>query len=126
MKGFNVLLSIGDREVAAQINAQLNRTTRYADISNKIELEWDNFISNSKTWNVVCGGAYVLSDAAMVDLENAYMNSEDVDVKLSNGQLIYRGKAIISSFPVGAAYNKDVTYSLNLQGKGPLIRDESI
>jgi predicted secreted protein len=117
MKGLDVLLKVGDEPVAAQQDAKLTRGTRTADISDKIELKWDDFAAGAKYWSIQCSGAYVLDDKGLKALETAFLNGEVIEVTLSNG---YIGKAIITSFPIGATFNKDVTYSLVLQGKGAL------
>lgn len=35
----------------------------------------------------------------------------------------YHGKAFIVAFPIGAQFNKDVTYTVQLQGTGALERE---
>lgn len=122
MKGLNVLLKVGGKAVAAQSNAQLARNTKAVDVSNKIDLKWDDFLPGSKNWSIVCTGAWVVNDEALTALENSYMNNEKVEVRLDNGIFTYSGNAIITSFPIGAMYNQDVTYSINLQGCGPLVK----
>ena len=41
MKGLDILIYINGKVVGAQASAQLNRTTKIVDISNKITLDWD-------------------------------------------------------------------------------------
>ena len=122
MRGFDCLLSIGGKAVAAQINANINRNTRASDITNRIEMTWENYLSGTRNWTVQCNGAYVTDDEALVALEEAFSTGADVDVTLDSGTVKYEGKAFITSFPIGAQYNKDVTYTLHLQGKGELVR----
>lgn len=122
MRGFDCLLSINGEAVAAQINCSVNRMTRTSDVTNRITLTWENFLSGTRSWNVQCNGAYVTNDSALIALEEAFSNGAEIDVTLDNGTIKYEGKAIITSFPIGAAYNKDVTYSIHLQGKGELVK----
>lgn len=122
MRGFDCLLSISGKPVAAQINANVNRGTRASDITNRIEMTWENALSGTRYWSVQCNGMYVTDDEALLALEDAYSNGTDIDVALDSGKIKYEGKAIITSFPIGAAYNKDVTYTIHLQGKGELAR----
>lgn len=122
MRGFDCLLSINGNAVAAQINASVNRNTRASDVTNKIEMTWENYLSGTRYWTVQCNGAYVTDDAGLIALEEAYNTGADIDVVLDSGTLKYEGKAFITSFPIGAQYNKDVTYTIHLQGKGELTR----
>ena len=43
-----------------------------------------------------------------------------LDIKISDGTWGYKGKAIITDFPIDAPYDDAATYSLTLQGTGEL------
>ena len=91
------------------------------DISNKITLDWDNFAIGSKSWSVSCAGAYIVDDEAFQALETAYFEGNPVEVEFKKeGVLTMKGQAIITSFPLNAVFNNDLSYSINLQGKGAL------
>ena len=123
MKSLNVLLSIDGKAVAAQQNARLNRQARLADITDRIALEWEDYLAGTRAWTVTCDGAYVIDDEALDTLEQYFIEGKPLEVKITNeSNLTYTGKAIITSFPIGATYNKDVSYSLTLQGKGALSK----
>jgi len=123
MRGLDCLLSIGGNAVAAQMDASLSRATRTGDVTDRIAMTWENYLPGLRSWSVVCQGAYVVSDAALIALEDAFANGEVVDIELGQEGHKYKGQGIITSFPIGATYNKDVTYSINLQGKGALERE---
>lgn len=122
MRGFDCLLSIGGKVVAAQINVTINRNTKVSDITNRIEMTWENYLSTTRNWSIQCNGVYVIDDASLVALEKAFSTGGELDVTLDSGTVRYAGKAFITSFPIGAQYNKDVTYTIHLQGKGELIK----
>lgn len=123
MKSLNVLLSIDGKAVAAQQNARINRTARIADITNRIKLEWEDYLAGTRSWTVTCEGAYVIDDEALSTLEQYFIEGKPLEVKMTNEEnLTYTGEAIITSFPIGAVFNRDVSYSLTLQGKGALSR----
>lgn len=122
MRGFDCLLSINGKAVAAQINATINRNTKVQDITNRIEMKWENYLSGTRGWTVQCNGAYVTDDSGLLALEEAFTMGKDIDVELKSDKITYKGKAFITSFPIGASYNKDVTYAIHLQGKGELAR----
>ena len=123
MKGLDILIYINGKVVGAQASAQLNRTTKIVDISNKITLDWDNFAIGSKSWSVSCAGAYIVDDEAFQALETAYFEGNPVKVEFKKeGALTMKGQAIITSFPLNAVFNNDLSYSINLQGKGALTK----
>ena len=123
MRGFDCLLSIGGKEVAAQINADLKRGATASDVSNRITMDWQESLPGLKNWSVTCNGAYVVNDAALVALEDAFVNHTIIDLSLKSDVMNYHGKAFIVAFPIGAQFNKDVTYTVQLQGTGALERE---
>ena len=54
MRGFDCLLSIGGKEVAAQINADLKRGVTASDVSDRIAMEWQESLPGLKSWTVTC------------------------------------------------------------------------
>lgn len=122
MKGFNCLLYINNEPLGAQINADLMRTTTTVDITNQIELNWQESLSHLKNWRVNCNGAYILNNTALQLLETAYNDSTPIDLVLRSPELSYQGKGIIISFPVGANYSDNLTYSIQILGTGPLTQ----
>ena len=122
MKGFDVLVTIDGKPVAAQLNADLRRAATTSDISNLIALDWADSLVHLKSWSVQCTGAYIVDDEALMALEDAFAKGADVELKIESPSLKYKGKAVITNFPIGATYNKDMTYNLTFIGKGPLER----
>lgn len=120
MKGFDILVKIDGKAVAAQINADLRRSATTSDISNLIALDWADSLVHLKNWSVDCRGAYVVNDEGLEALEDAFAKGADVELLLESPSLKYKGKAIITNFPIGAMFNKDMTYQLTFVGKGEL------
>lgn len=120
MKGFDVLIKVDDTPVAAQINADLRRSATTSDISNLIALDWADSLVHLKNWSVDCRGAYVVNDEGLEALEDAFAKGAEVELLLESPSLKYKGKAIITNFPIGAMFNQDMTYQLTFVGKGEL------
>lgn len=120
MKGFDVLISINGNPVGAQINADLRRSATTSDISNLIALDWADSLVHLKNWSVDCRGAYVVDDDGLEALEDAFAKGAEVDLQIASPSLKYKGKAVITNFPIGALFNKDMTYNLSFVGKGEL------
>ena len=119
-KGIDIVIKIGDKPVAGQQNATLNRSASPIDITNKIKGDWKESLGGTHTWRVICGGMYVVNDECLQQLEDAFMNNEEVTVYISFDGKNYFGQALITDYPVSSVYNAQFKYSLTLLGTGEL------
>lgn len=122
MKGVDVLLKIGNNVLGGQRGATLNRSTNTIDITTKLSDEWSEKKAGIKEWSVDCDGLVVIDDTAFEALEAAYMNGTNVTVEMALGSIKYTGQAVITSFPIEAPYDDEVSYSVTLEGTGPLVK----
>lgn len=122
MKGFDVLIKVDNKIVGAQVNADLRRAATTSDISNLIALDWADSLVHLKNWSVQCSGAYVVDDEGLEALEDAFAKGAEVELQIESPSLKYNGKAVITNFPIGAMFNKEMTYQLTFAGKGELKR----
>ena len=123
-RGLDIKISIGETFLAGQRGATLNRSAETIDITNKVSAGWKEMITSVKEWSVDCDGVFVAGDAALEQLETAFNSNTVVDVKITDGTWGYKGKAIITDFPIEAPYDDAATYSLTLQGTGELTSAE--
>ena len=119
-QGINVILKVDNKVVGGQRNIQLNRSSNAIDITNKINSEWQENLQGLKTWGVTCNGIYLINSESLNLLEECFMESKDVEVTIIIGSKEYNGKAIITSFPVNATYDKQFKYNITLLGNGAL------
>ena len=128
MQGMKCKVFIVDQEtdevLAGQRNATLNRSAETIDATSKdTEGYWKENLQGFKEWGVDCDGALVESDTAYTILEEKFLNSENVDVKIIMGSgTEYTGNAVITDFPLDMPYDDLVTYSISLTGSGPLTK----
>lgn len=110
--------------LAGQRNATLNRSAETIDATSKdTEGYWKENLQGFKEWSIDCDGALVESDAAYAKLEEKFLNSENVDVKIIMGSgTEYSGNAVLTDFPLDMPYDDLVTYSLSLTGSGALTK----
>lgn len=118
--GIGVVLSVNEKVLGGQRDITLTRTADSIDITNKINGEWKDNLSGLKTWSINCNGFYILDSESFSLLEDAYMNNTDVDVEIGISNKIYKGKAIVTNFPLNATYNLQYKYSIALLGNGEL------
>lgn len=119
-RGLDIRISIGENFLAGQRGATLNRSAETIDITNKVSAGWKEMMTSVKEWSIDCDGVFVADDVALKSLETAFNANTMVDVKISDGEWGYKGKAIITDFPIDAPYDDAATYSLTLQGTGEL------
>lgn len=122
-RGINTILSIDGRVLGGQKNCILNRGAAAIDITNKINGDWQENMTGVKSWSLICSGLFIKDEQSFNILEDAFDTNSTIDVKLSDGNRSYYGKAIITNFPVTATYNEAFSYNINLMGSGPLNRE---
>lgn len=122
IKGKVIKISIGGKVVAGQRGATLNREKGTTDTSNKDGDGWAENEASLKSWSVECDGLVVKDDEGYDALRDAFNSDELVDVKFGDATtgIGEQGKAIITSFPIEAPYDGEVTYAVSLTGTGPL------
>ena len=121
-RGLDIIISIGENVLGGQRGATLNRSSEVIDITNKVSGGWTENLTSVKSWSVDCDGIFVVNDTALDAIETAFLNSQVVDVKIADETWGYTGKAVITDFPIEAAYDDAATYSLTLEGTGALAK----
>lgn len=121
-RGLDIIISIGDNVLGGQRNATLNRSSETIDVTNKVSGGWTESLTSVKSWSIDCDGIFVVDDTALDAIETAFLNSTIVDVKIADASWGYVGKAVITDFPIEAAYDDAATYSLTLTGTGALSK----
>lgn len=113
-----------EKVLAGQRSATINRSADSIDASSKdTEGNWKQSLQGMKEWSIDCDGVLVESDAALSVLEEKFLNSENVDVVvIMQSGTKYKGSAAITDFPIDLPYDDVVTYSISLQGSGPLTK----
>lgn len=110
------------KPLAGQRSCTLNRSGETIDVSNKVTSGWKEALTSLKEWSIDADGIMVMDDVALKALEKAFIESKIVKIKLGKADSSwgYEGDAIITDFPIEAAYDDAVTYSMTLQGAGGL------
>lgn len=123
--GIDVVLLIGNKPVAGQQNAQLIRSMAPIDITNKINGSWQESLTGVRSWKVLCGGLYVVDATSLQQLEDAFMNNEEIAVRIGVGNKNYFGRALITDYPLSSIFNGQFKYNLTLLGTGELGEEHS-
>lgn len=118
--GIDVVLMINDKPVAGQTNARLNRMMSAIEITNKITGDWKEYLAGLRGWRIYCDGLYVVNNEGLTLLENAFMNNEEIEIKLTLNDKHYFGQALITDYPLNSNYNAQFKYNLTLLGNGEL------
>lgn len=119
-RGVGVVLYVNGVAVAGQENAVLQRNMSPITITNKINGDWQESISGTKQWSINCSGTYVKNAKGLSQLEEAFMNNQEIEVKVISDDCSYVGSALIIDFPLSAIFNSQFKYSLRLLGSGEL------
>lgn len=125
-RGIDVVLYIDNIAVAGQQQASLTRSMSPINITNKINAKWTENIGGIKNWSVSCGGSYIKNAESLKRLEQAFMNNEEITVKIILDNSYYRGQALITSFPLNTVFNTQFKYNISLLGTGELELVENV
>lgn len=125
IRGVDVLVSLktGTEYVTlgGQKDATLSASSDTIDVTTKDEGDWRKFLAGLKSWTISCEGLYVDNDTAQTALWNAFLNAQEVDIKMSKqNSFTASGKAIITSIEHAAAMDDALTFSVEFQGTGAL------
>jgi TP901-1 family phage major tail protein len=108
--------------LGGQGDATLNREAEEIDVSAKTDGNgYGDYLAGRKTWSIECEGFIVEDDAAYDTLEQKYEARETlkVELRMPSGK-IYSGEVVITEFPLEFPQDDGATFSLTLQGRGPL------
>ena len=117
----DVVVSLNNYPLGGQQGANFMRQAQVINITNKINSEWSENLSGTKSWSLSCSGLYVVNDNSFALLEDAFMNNKPVEVSINVGSQQLKGNALITEFPLNAVFNKEFKYTLKLLGTGALV-----
>jgi TP901-1 family phage major tail protein len=123
--GVDVLVKVGNPAVVVggQSGATINRSMNVIETTDKTSNGWVTKIGGTKEWSVELEAFMVVGDAGFQALNDAFKNREEVDVECAVGDITFKGKALISDFPIEAPQDDAVTFSITLEGTGELIEE---
>ena len=119
-RSVDVVVSLNNYPLGGQQGANFMRQAQVINITNKINSEWSENLSGTKSWSLSCSGLYVVNDKSFALLEDAFMNNKPVEVSINVGSQQLKGNALITEFPLNAVFNKEFKYTLKLLGTGAL------
>lgn len=125
-RSIDIILYVNDIAVAGQENVKISRSMSPINITNTLNSEWRENISGLKSWSVNGEGCYVKNSKSLAMLENAFLNNEEITIKIIMGKKYYRGQALITDFPLNAVFNTQFKYTISLLGTGELRLIEDV
>ncbi|WP_346216446.1 phage major tail protein, TP901-1 family [Caldifermentibacillus hisashii] len=129
--GKDILLAIfnstGDKllAVAGQQGLTINRSKDSIEVTSKdTKGGWKAKIGGMKEWSIDNDGLYVADDESHKTLGKAFEDDEFVCLKVINQktkEAMFGGLAIVSDYSLEAPFDDAMTYSISLEGNGPLV-----
>lgn len=121
-KGNDIRVSVGSTLIGGQQNCSINRETETSDTTTKDSGVWSEAEAIGLSWSVDLDGLVVVGDEGLEALETAWENLQQVDVKYGTSTNYKSGKAVITSLSSNSSNKEKSTYSVSLQGVGPLSK----
>lgn len=129
--GKDIILAIfnetGDKlyAVSGQQGLTINRSADSIEVTSKDTIGgWKSKISGMKEWSIDNDGLFVMDSDSHKQLSKAFENGDPVCVKVINGKAkkgLFGGLAYVTDYPIEAPFDDAMTYSLTLDGNGPLV-----
>jgi len=129
--GKDLLLTIWDETgsdflaLSGQQSLTINRSADSIEVTSKdTKGGWKSKIAGMKEWGIDTGGIYSVGDKSHKALSKAFLNSDLVIVRVFNNKTddeLFGGLAAITDYPLDAPYDDAATYSISLEGAGPLV-----
>lgn len=114
-------------KVGKLTSASLGRQRETTDTNNFDEPDWKESISTMRSWDIDGEALYVYDDAGQVVLEAAYESNEAYFFRLTEvaqtvGAFEFTGRGFVTDASLEFSTNEVVTYSVSVEGTGPLVR----
>lgn len=111
--------------VEGQQTLTINRSADTIEVTSKdTEGGWKSSIAGMREWSIDQDGMYVMDGDAHKALGAAFNDGSLVCIKVYNTKKkagVFGGLACITEYNVEAPYDDAMSYSISLQGAGPLV-----
>lgn len=126
--GVDVIVKVGSPAVAVggQSGAEISRSMNVIETTDKTSGGWVTKIGGTKEWSTELEAFMVIGDAGFAALNKAFKDRTEVDVEVAIGGITFKGKALISDFPLSAPQDDAVTFSVTLEGTGELLEETAV
>ncbi len=129
-----VVLKTGNKVIGGQRGASLSRSAETIDVTTKDGDYWSESVAGFRSFSIDCDGAFVEGDESLKTINEAYENGTPLDVVVYmnvdkggsadvptySAKEKYEGKVIVTDFSYDLPYDDLASYSMTLQGTGPL------
>ncbi|MGE7976602.1 phage tail tube protein [Bacillus cereus] len=121
--GVDILVKVGSPAIAigGQSGCTINRSMNVIETTDKTSNGWVTKIGGIKEWSTELDSFMVIGDAGYKALSDAFKNRTEIDVEVAIGGITYKGKALLSDFPIEAPQDDAVTFTITLEGTGELL-----
>lgn len=126
--GVDIIVKVGNPAIAVggQSGATINRSMNVIETTDKTSNGWVTKIGGTKEWSTELESFMVIGDAGYKALSDAFKNRTEVDVECAVGDIDFKGKALISDFPIEAPQDDAVTFTTTLEGTGELVETPKV
>lgn len=110
-------------DLAGQRSTTLNRGVDTGDSTSKDSNAWSEELPVIRNWSMDVEAVWIEGDTALVDLEDAYMNNNQISCRITTpGGTTYTGTCTVSDFTWEAPHDDIVTATITLNGSSALTK----
>lgn len=129
-----VVLKSGGKVIGGQRGASLSRSAETIDVTTKDGDYWSESVAGFRSFSIDCDGAFIEGDESLKTINTAYEQGTPLEVVVymnvvKEGEELsvtykakekYEGTVIVTEFSYDLPYDDLASYSMTLQGTGPL------
>ena len=114
-------------KVGKLTSASLGRERETTETNNFDSPDWKESISTMRSWSIDGEALYVYDDAGQQAIESAYAQDDAAGFRITSaagtvGVYEFTGDGFVTEASIEFETNEVVTYSLSVEGTGPLVR----
>ena len=109
-------------KVGGQGDATLTRSMGTIDVTDKDSQGWEEVLIGNRTAELEFDAFLIEDDAGFEALETAFEDRTEVDLRLTTPTQTYRGKFILTEFPIEAPKDDSATISFTLKANGAIAK----
>lgn len=125
IKGISFVLKFGQEILGGKQGASLSLSSDTIDSTTADSEGWKEKDYSFKEWTISTDGLLVKNDACYDKVEEALFNGTVLDIVVDRAGKLYTGKCLVTSIENDAPYDDNMSYSINLEGTGALVKSGS-
>ena len=122
LAGFNAVLKSGATTIGKAKDVELDVTASELDTTTRMSGGWKEFIQGLKEWNITVDQLFIVSDAGLILLRDAFLNGTQIAVSMEDeNDDGFSGTVIVTNMKFAQPLDGAIMLPVTLKGTGALV-----